>query len=830
MKFHGNDTWTHRATQVLALLARVCLCALALGAGSATVVLAAPEPLPLPGDLRLGTTGEIHASVYLPDGSLIVGGDFRSINGSPRHNLAKLRPDGTLDPTWSPNVEGVVRAVALSPDATSIYVGGAFSKISNAARENVAKLATTGSGQAANWTPAIRGETFMTPEVRALAVDGSGRVYVGGMFSRVNDVARGSLARISSGGVLDLVWKPNTSVGVGQPGTINALAFARDGQSIFIGGFFYQIDQSKDRNHLAKVFTTGVNDGSVVNAWNPMVDGPVTALAVNANTADADSLFVGGQFLSVGGLPRRGLAKVSSVELGEVDPVWNPSPYNSMNPSFSPVTALASFTTRLYVAGDFDFIGGQWRSKLARINSGGEGVAINSWISDLAPVAFDGAFSFPRVNALAIDRRSLAAGGGNVAIGGWFGHVADQFATSYERQSLAIVNDDGQVATTVAAVSAYGRVMAIARQPDGGMLVGGNFTSVMGDNRRGLLRLRPDGSLDSSWRADTDGSVRALVVDSQGSIYAGGSFNVIRDIERITVAKLRPDGSVVATWQAPIDRCLPGSIRCSVHSMLVTNSPSEALLIAGEFWVSSVAQFRDHLVKVSVVDGSPIAAFNARLPAGSATVRTIAAGSGDTLFIGGSFLTVGAAQRMNLAKISSISGDVDTGWRADLSMFWSQGQANSIVVGDSGSTVFVGGFFYEVMNNVGFNYANHLVSLSSASGAVLNQFSPNVLGSSVESLLLWDDDPSDIALFVGGDFQHIGGLGRNNVAKLSVDQGMADRSWTPNVMGTVGVMARRDDTTMALGGRYGSVGGVPRTSLSIVHRKLPETIFANGFQ
>src|SRR5690606_28492145 len=106
------------------------------------------------------------------------------------------------------------------------------------------------------------------------------------------------------------------------------------------------------------------------------------------------------------------------------------------------------------------------------------------------------------------DRRSLAAGGGNVAIGGWFGHVADQFATSYERQSLAIVNDDGQVATTVAAVSAYGRVMAIARQPDGGMLVGGNFTSVMGDNRRGLLRLRPDGSLDSSWRADTDGSVR----------------------------------------------------------------------------------------------------------------------------------------------------------------------------------------------------------------------------------------------------------------------------------------------------------------------------------
>src|SRR5690606_7323521 len=146
--------------------------------------------------------------------------------------------------------------------------------------------------------------------------------------------------RISSGGVLDLVWKPNTSVGVGQPGTINALAFARDGQSIFIGGFFYQIDQSKDRNHLAKVFTTGVNDGSVVNAWNPMVDGPVTALAVSANTADAGSLFAGGQFLSVGGSPRRGLAKVSSVELGEVDPAWNRSPYNSMTPSFSPVTAL----------------------------------------------------------------------------------------------------------------------------------------------------------------------------------------------------------------------------------------------------------------------------------------------------------------------------------------------------------------------------------------------------------------------------------------------------------------------------------------------------------
>src|SRR5689334_4241698 len=49
-----------------------------------------------------------------------------------------------------------------------------------------------------------------------------------------------------------------------------------------------------------------------------------------------------------------------------------------------------------------------------------------------------------------------------------------------------------------------GRVFAIALQEDGGILIGGEFTSVGGTPRYKIARLHPDGSVDPTFNAGMD--------------------------------------------------------------------------------------------------------------------------------------------------------------------------------------------------------------------------------------------------------------------------------------------------------------------------------------
>ena len=58
-----------------------------------------PDSFP---DLR--TEAIIEASAVDSTGGVFIYGNFDSIDGTPRPGLAKLHPDGTLDPSFSPSV------------------------------------------------------------------------------------------------------------------------------------------------------------------------------------------------------------------------------------------------------------------------------------------------------------------------------------------------------------------------------------------------------------------------------------------------------------------------------------------------------------------------------------------------------------------------------------------------------------------------------------------------------------------------------------------------------------------------------------------------------
>ena len=72
-----------------------------------------------------------------------------------------------------------------------------------------------------------------------------------------------------------------------------------------------------------------------------------------------------------------------------------------------------------------------------------------------------------------------------------------------------------------------GAVAAIEGDGAGGAFVGGSFTHVDGVERRHLVHLRPDGSLDPDWSPAPDGRVQALLRDGP-TLYVGGTFDTPR--------------------------------------------------------------------------------------------------------------------------------------------------------------------------------------------------------------------------------------------------------------------------------------------------------------
>ncbi|WIM73059.1 hypothetical protein QP028_05070 [Corynebacterium suedekumii] len=74
----------------------------------------------------------------LPDGRLLVGGDFKNVNGERRVGTVVVDPlSGEIDENWTLDItsrlaSGIVSVTSLAPGGEFIYIGGNFTHLSNA--------------------------------------------------------------------------------------------------------------------------------------------------------------------------------------------------------------------------------------------------------------------------------------------------------------------------------------------------------------------------------------------------------------------------------------------------------------------------------------------------------------------------------------------------------------------------------------------------------------------------------------------------------------------------------------------------------------------------
>lgn len=189
-----------------------------------------------------GVDGEVNAVAVQANGQVVIGGHFTSVNGVPRNNVARLNPDGSLDPafaaTVAAGVNGPVNAVAVQPTG-GVIVGGVFTQAGETEQMNLARYNADGTID-----KSFGGGTGMVGTngpVLALAVQADGKVVVGGNFTTVFGQPRRSLARLNPDGTLDGPVVPPQAL----DGQVKAAGAGADDSFVAGGVFTFQ-------NHTAK--------------------------------------------------------------------------------------------------------------------------------------------------------------------------------------------------------------------------------------------------------------------------------------------------------------------------------------------------------------------------------------------------------------------------------------------------------------------------------------------------------------------------------------------------------------------------------------------------
>jgi uncharacterized delta-60 repeat protein len=103
-------------------------------------------------------------------------------------------------------------------------------------------------------------------------------------------------------------------------------------------------------------------------------------------------------------------------------------------------------------------------------------------------------------------------------------------------------------------VSVSGNVASMTALADGSIILGGNFSKVGAIGRSGIARLTPNGQVDRSFDPGTgcDGPVAAALVQPDGRILIAGNFGMINGTSRGGIARLNVNGSVDASFNPSI--------------------------------------------------------------------------------------------------------------------------------------------------------------------------------------------------------------------------------------------------------------------------------------
>jgi uncharacterized delta-60 repeat protein len=261
------------------------------------------DPGFVPGDVD----NQVYCIAMQPDGKMLIGGIFTHVGSQPRNGIARLNADGTVDPTFVPDAGGWVYTIAVQRDG-KILIGGGFTMAGTVPRGHIARLNTDGTLDT----------SFINPSaghnVLSMAVQADGKILIAGQFTTVGDQTRNYIARLNADGTLDQDFDPYAN------NVVDSIMVQADGK-IVIGGYFTTLGV-QPYSYVARLNADGTTDSSFVAKLN----GGIETMALQAN----GKILIGGQFTTVDGNTHDRVARLNangtedpSVDQNADDFVWS---------------------------------------------------------------------------------------------------------------------------------------------------------------------------------------------------------------------------------------------------------------------------------------------------------------------------------------------------------------------------------------------------------------------------------------------------------------------------------------------------------------------------
>jgi len=326
--------------------------------------------------------------------------------------------------------------------------------------------------------------------IDTIVIQEDGKIVIGGEFTNVNGLNRSRIARLNPDGQIDGTY----NLGQGFDGPVRTIKIDADGKALVVGYF-------KNFNGVARNGIARLNaDGALDEYFNPGggADNPVTDCVIQED----GRILIVGNFTTYNGFNRVRIARI--MPNGDLDEGFDPQ----HGPDLGVNSVDIMSNGNIIVGGDFKTFNLEPCSGIALLSP--EGDLINAFNTD---GGLNG--SVKKVVAQS-DFRILA--------GGLFTKYGEIPINRILRLELdGTLDNDFRVGS-----AANASIYEIKLQPDGKIIVGGDFSLFNGLNKNGIVRLNRDGSVDPTINFGTgaNGSVLTIATRTDYKMILGGGFTV----------------------------------------------------------------------------------------------------------------------------------------------------------------------------------------------------------------------------------------------------------------------------------------------------------------
>lgn len=515
------------------------------------------------------------------DGKILTTGDFVSYSGSTNNRIVRINTDGTKDTTYTLGT-GFNNSAYISSlrSDDKLLVAGAFTTYSGSSNNYIVRINSDGTidttfdigtGLNAGWGGGLNNSiTFdsenntylasdnlsysgsVIPRIFKVKDDGTldstydagiglsrfalanlisgSRLYTAGTFVNYQTPGAPGIAMISDSATLSSSFNP----GIGFNGDVYTIVRQSDGKIVAGGGFTNYSGSASTR--LVRINTDGTLDATF-NVGTAGATNLVYDLAVQTD----GKIIAGGTFTTYSGSSTFTTRLMRLNTNGSQDLTYN----TGVGLNSYPFTVLPTADGKILVLGLFTTYSGSTVNYITRTNTDGT-----------RDTGFNTGNGFSAFGYTAVTQSD-----GKYIVGGNFTTYSGSAANRVAR-----LNTDGTIDTSFSVGTGANTVVsAVAMQPDGKIIVGGQFTTFSGSAVNRIVRVNSNGTRDLTFNVGTglDGNVltNGITVDADGIIYCVGSFTTYNGSESQGIVAINSNGSINQTFNSGLTASFNGTGR-----------------------------------------------------------------------------------------------------------------------------------------------------------------------------------------------------------------------------------------------------------------------------